>query len=427
MQSTHCTYSYNFVMKNFSHRIISASLSPNTQWEDVKEALYMLFSFWKWKKGSAEIDVKRWFSKTYFTDTVATFNSGRSALFGLLHAYGIGKGDEVIVQAFTCVAVPNCVLWAGATPVYADIDATYNIDPKDVEKKITNHTKAIIIQHTFGIPAQIKKLCDIAKKHNLYVIEDCAHGLGATYNNKPVGLFGDAAFFSFGRDKSLSSVWGGVAIMHTPTKQQKDALNDFHAAAPMPSAFWIIQQLFHPIAFAIILPVYTMGIGKAILVGLQKLNLLSYPVYPQEKYGERPKDFPGKYPNALASLVRIQLRKLDVYTKNRTSVAEQYMHNLPSSLFRIPLTIVSGAAYLRYPVLVDDPARIIKYAKTRGILLGNWYHNVIDPTGVVFANIGYIKGSCPQSESAARFIVNLPTRISNKESASIIECLRSCR
>ena len=120
----------------------------------------------------------------------------------------IGEGDEVLVQAFTCVAVPNSVLWAQATPVYADIDATLNIDPIDVEKKITNRTKAIIVQHTFGIPADMDALVALAKKHNILLIEDCAHSLGATYKGKKVGTFGDAAFFSFGRDKVVSSVFG---------------------------------------------------------------------------------------------------------------------------------------------------------------------------------------------------------------------------
>ena len=139
-----------------------------------------------------------------------SFNSGRSALFTIINALDIKEGDEVLVQAFTCNAVPNPVLWAGGIPIYVDVDDTLNIDPEDFERKITGRSRVVVIQHTFGVPAQIDKILEIAKRHNLIVIEDCAHALGATHNGKLVGTFGDIAFFSVGRDKVISSVWGGM-------------------------------------------------------------------------------------------------------------------------------------------------------------------------------------------------------------------------
>lgn len=407
-------------------RIISASLSPNTQSDDIWQAFRVLLAPWEWKTGEAEVAVRAWFSDAFHTDTVVTYNSGRTALLSLLRAYGIGRGDEVIVQAFTCVAVPNSVLWAGATPVYADIDESYNLDPSDVEKKVTNKTKAIVIQHTMGIPAQIEKILGIAKKKKIVVIEDCAHALGSVYKGKRLGSFGDAAFFSFGRDKSVSSVWGGAAIMHSPTSGQKNKLHAFHDAAPMPGLLWIKRQLLHPLAFGVILPLYRMGIGKVLLVGLQKLRLLSYPVYHEEKRGLQPSDFPGKYPNALAILLKLQLSKLDVYTKNRIRIARRYLSELPVKRFTAPIAIADGAAYLRFPILINDPERMLRYAKTKGILLGNWYHNVIDPTGVDFKAVGYVKGSCPNAETAASHVINLPTRISESEADRVIGCIKKC-
>lgn len=407
------------------NRIISASLSPNTESDDVWEALCVSCTPWKWKSGDGELFVRLWFSQTFHTDTVVTFNSGRTALYALLNAYDIGKGDEVIIQAFTCVAVPNSILWAGATPVYADIDGSYNIDPLDVEKKITPKTKAIIIQHTLGIPAQIEKIVSLAKKHHVWIIEDCAHALGSVYGGARLGSFGDAAFFSFGRDKSLSSVWGGVAILHSPTLAQKKKLYAFHDKAPMPGIGWIVQQLMHPLSFAVILPLYRVGIGKALLVGLQKLRLLSYPVYPEEKRGLQPSDFPGKYPNALALLLKRQIAKLDSFAKNRTDVALRYFRELPASHIGDFPAIITGAAYLRYPMHVKNPQALTKHAKAQGILLGNWFHNVIDPKGVDFDAIGYTKGSCPNAESTAAHVVNLPTRISDDDAARVIECLKT--
>ncbi|MBI4130447.1 DegT/DnrJ/EryC1/StrS aminotransferase family protein, partial [Candidatus Roizmanbacteria bacterium] len=152
--------------------MVAISLSPNTESDDSILAIKTLLQPWKWKTGREIEKVEEWFRKEFNTDTAVSFNSGRSALWALLKAFSIGQGDEVLVQAFTCVAVPEVVMWVGATPVYCDIDDTYNIDPNDIEKKITKKTKAIIVQHTFGIPARIREIREIGNKYNLIVIED---------------------------------------------------------------------------------------------------------------------------------------------------------------------------------------------------------------------------------------------------------------
>src|SRR3989344_786624 len=99
-------------------RVISASLSPNTETEDVWLAIKTLCSPWRWRSGAQTEAVESWFKKYFNVSTAVSFNSGRSALFALLKAFDIGVGDEVLVQAFTCVAVPNSVLWAGAKPIF---------------------------------------------------------------------------------------------------------------------------------------------------------------------------------------------------------------------------------------------------------------------------------------------------------------------
>lgn len=374
------------------HPIISASLSPNTEADDVWRAIRLLLAPWVWKRGTATGKVEGWFRKQFNSSCAVSFNSGRSAELAILKAFGIGRGSEVIVQAFTCVAVPNSVRWAGATPVYADIDATYNIDPEDFSRKITDRTRAVIVQHTFGIPANIREITAIAKKHNIRVFEDCAHALGVP----GVGSSGDAAFFSFGRDKILSSVFGGLAIIHSKNELQCQKLREYHKKLNIPSYTWILQQILHPVAFSVILPLYLLGIGKALLIVLQRLQLLSFPVYREEKSGQQPADFPAKYPNALAILLLHQLKKLRRFSEQRSETVKYYGGEGP---------------LLRFPKLVDDPARSIGEARKRGILIGNWYHNVIDPAGVDLAGVGYIKGNCPRAESAAKHIINLPTRI----------------
>ncbi len=405
-------------MGKFLRPVISASLSPNTQGEDVLAALVQLVKPLQWRYGKQTGEVEAWFRNTFHTKTAVSFNSGRSALVAVLSALGIGEGDEVIVQAFTCVAVPNCVLWAGATPIYVDIDATLNIDIQSLKSKITKRTKAIIVQHTFGIPADMTALGTLAKKHNILVIEDCAHSLGATIDERLVGTFGDAAIFSFGRDKIVSSVWGGMAIINDTCRVATASarLAQYHKTLRMPQPLWIMQQLFHPIAFWMIIPLYTSGIGKVMLVLLQRLRLLSFPVQPMELNGGQPKEFPSQYPNALASLLLVQLHKLDRYRHARKEVVQYYQQVFKEK----SLAHLADTSLLRYPLQVTNPVSLRIAAKRRGILLGNWYAHVIDPAGSDRDRIGYVSGSCPNAEKIAASIINLPTRISLKEAQAIV-------
>jgi len=401
-------------------RIISASLSPNTEADDVWLALKTLFAPHTWKDGDAVHATEAWFEQKFPGFKATSFNSGRSALFEILRAFGIQKGDEVMVQAFTCVAVPNSVLWNRATPVFVDIDDSLNLDIRDAQKKLTKKTRAIIVQHTLGIPADMDAIIGFAKRHHLVLIEDCAHSLRATYKGKLVGSLGDAAFFSFGRDKVLSSVFGGMAIIRSNLISQITNLKKNHDILPYPTLFWIKQQLLHPIAFSLILPFYTVGVGKVLLYLLQRLRLLSFPVYPEEKKGMRPSDFPKKYPNALATLLVRQLSKLDSYIIRRQESARIYgeilrgKKNLQLSEHR------EGAIFLRYPVYVTDPSAFIRLAKKDNILLGNWYHNTIDPSGVDFQSIGYVVGTCPRAERAAAHIINVPTLLTHDELTRVI-------
>lgn len=398
---------------------ISCSLSPNAESDDIRCALGLMFHPGIWQDGGATEKAEAWFKDYFHITTAVSFNSGRSALLAILRAFDIKSGDEVLLQAFTCVAVPNSVRWAGAIPVYADIDESLNIDPVDIEKKITKKTKAIIVQHTFGIAAHVDKIMRIAKKYRLLVIEDCAHALGGSYKGKKLGGIGDAAFFSFGRDKVVSSVWGGMATISAKWKVQSGKLKTIQEELPMPGKFWIFQQLLHPIAFSIILASYNIWIGKIMLVILQKFRLLSLPVFHEERRGERPKIFPAKFPNALATLLIYQLAKIETYNKNRQKTAAWYTKQLSSVHSIILPKMQEGSIFLRYPLLLENPKEVLAWAKRKGLLLGNWYHNVIDPVGVDYQKIGYVQGSCLYAEHAAHHIINLPTRIFEKDAKKV--------
>lgn len=144
-------------------------------------------------------------------------NSGTDALHLALRAMDIGKGDEVITVAFTFVATTESIEIVGATPVFVDIDPdTFNIDAKAIEDKITPRTKAIMPVHLYGQPADMDVIMDVAKRHNLYVIEDCCQAIGASYKGKKVGSFGDVGAYSFFPTKNLGGMGdGGMAVTNS--------------------------------------------------------------------------------------------------------------------------------------------------------------------------------------------------------------------
>ncbi len=140
-------------------------------------------------------------------------NSGTSALFISLVALGIGPGDEVITTPFTFIATSNSIMMVGAKPVFVDIDpVNYNIDPEKIEAAITDKTKAIMPVEVFGNPANFDKICEIADRHNLVVIEDSCEALGSCLNGKKAGTFGKVSFFAFYPNKQMTTGEGGILL-----------------------------------------------------------------------------------------------------------------------------------------------------------------------------------------------------------------------
>jgi perosamine synthetase len=145
------------------------------------------------------------------SDAVAV-SSGTSALHLCVRALGICDGDEVIVPSFAFVAVANAVRYERAIPVFVDVDATLNLDPERVEGAITNRTKAIILVHTFGVPAEMDRLLEVSKRYGLAIIEDACEAIGAEYCGRKVGTFGDVATFAFYPNKQITTGEGGAVV-----------------------------------------------------------------------------------------------------------------------------------------------------------------------------------------------------------------------
>lgn len=147
---------------------------------------------------------------------VATVN-GTAAIHLALRLLEIGPGDEVIVPSLTFIATANPVVYLGATPVVVDVDPlTWNIDPGEVERAVTGRTRAVIPVHLYGNPADMSRLMDIARRHGLYVIEDAAEALGALYDGRHVGTFGDIGVFSFNGNKVITAGGGGMLVTNDP-------------------------------------------------------------------------------------------------------------------------------------------------------------------------------------------------------------------
>lgn len=166
---------------------------------------------WISSQGSFVSKFEKIFSEYSSSPNTLAVSNGTSALHLAICALGIGKGDEVIIPDFTFAAVINAVIYSGAKPIIIDVDKDdMTIDSSLIEKNITKKTKAIIAVHLYGYSADMQKIMKIAKKHKLYVIEDCAEALGTFYKGKHVGIEGDAATFSFFGNKTISTGEGGM-------------------------------------------------------------------------------------------------------------------------------------------------------------------------------------------------------------------------
>jgi perosamine synthetase len=151
-------------------------------------------------------------------------NSGTAALHMAVAGVGVGPGDEVITTPFSWTSTATCILHHNAIPVFADIDPRiYNIDPARIEAKVTPRTRAIIVVHLYGLAADLDPILELAKRHNLAVIEDCCQSHGAEYKGKKIGTFGDVGVFSLNGNKNLAAGEGGLLVTNNEHVWQEAA------------------------------------------------------------------------------------------------------------------------------------------------------------------------------------------------------------
>jgi perosamine synthetase len=165
--------------------------------------------------GEVTSDFEKSFSRYIGAEHAVATSSGTTALQVGIEALDISKGSEVITTPFSFIASTNTLLFNYLKPVFADIDAdSFNIDPEEIEERITSRTRAVLVVHLFGNPCRMKEISELCEDHNLLLIEDCAQAVGAEYFGKKVGSFGDISCFSFYATKNMTSGEGGMILMN---------------------------------------------------------------------------------------------------------------------------------------------------------------------------------------------------------------------
>ncbi|MFE8701704.1 DegT/DnrJ/EryC1/StrS family aminotransferase [Cytobacillus sp. FJAT-54145] len=289
--------------------------------------------------------------------------NGSDAIHIALQALEVGPGDEVITTPFTFFATGGAIVRAGAKPVYVDIDpVTFNIDPDKIEAAITENTKAIIPVHLYGQMADMERIAEIAKKHNLAIVEDAAQAIGAKHNGKSVGELGSAATYSFFPTKNLGAYGdAGMIVTNNDDVAEKSKVIRVHGSKP---------KYYH--------------------------SVLGYN---------------SRLDEMQAAILNVKFPHLDRWSELRRQKAETYTHLLKEMVGDAVVTPIEKEGnyhvFHQYTIRVEKRDELQKYLQEQGVSTMIYYplplH--IQP---VFKDLGYKEGDLPISEKAANEALSLP-------------------
>lgn len=331
-----------------------------------------------------------------------SFGAGRMAFYAILEALEIGEGDEVIIPAYTCVVVPNAILYRGAKPIYIDIRLDdFNIDTSLIEVAITSRTKALYAQHTFGYPCDVDRIKAIASKYRLPVIEDAAHALGMRYRGRIAGSLTEVSFFTTDHSKIINTHLGGMAVTNDDVLAAK--LKGIQSRSPFPAKRIMRKQLQTFLAEHVLFQPSFLSVGRKIFSILYRLHLFFY--FHDELTTLKPEGYPCRMSSAQANIGISQLQHLEKNIAHRRKIAN-YLENrigwYKNGKYR------DDAVWLRYSFLTRDRAALEK--KLSAIFdLGIWFTSVVQGRDLELEKVGYCIGSCPNAEYASKHIFNFPT------------------
>jgi perosamine synthetase len=401
-----------------------AVLGGTTTWADCALALRLLGTNGRLVCGQELKEYERAFARQIGVRHAISFATGRVGLYGVLLALGVKAGDEVLLQVPTHVVVANAIRYTGARPVYVDCSLdNYNIDLADAERKITPRTKVLVLQHTFGVPAEVEAVIELAARHGIDLVEDCVHALGATYAGRQVGSFGRTAFFSTEETKTISSTMGGMVA--TDDEGLADALRRFQTQCAWPSRWLTRRYLLKLVVYHGLTEPRLHRWARSVYELSGRRNPLPSATSREEMLGRRPADYEQRLSNGQAAVALNQLRRLEENLRHRHRIASEYATQLARSGIRTPQAPEQAVpAFVRYPVWVEDREAARRAVSTFAVL-GMWFTSVIeeseDPSVVE-----YERGSCPRAEVAAEHLVNLPThqRVALEDVDAIVSALR---
>lgn len=323
-------------------------------------------------------------------------SNGTAALHSACLAAGIGRGDEVIVSPMTFAASANCVLYCGGIPVFADIDDhSWNISPQEVEKNITNRTKAVIAVDYMGQAADLNALRAICKKHHLILIEDAAHSMGTRYESKMVGSIADLTTFSFHPVKTVTAGEGGAVATNDFLLDEKVRLYSKH------------------------------GIVRDREKLYNKHESSCY--YEQQALG-----FNYRITDMQAALLDSQMNKLDVFSQRRKELTAFYNKNfskIPEIILpkEIPQSDTTRHIYivrLDTDRLTVDRNTVLRALHAENI--GAAIHYIPVYLMPYYQHLGYKKGTCPNAEKHYRTLLTLPLfySMTDQDAADVVTAVK---
>lgn len=343
---------------------------------------------------------------------------GRDAIELGLRAVRIGQGDQVLTQAFSCQAVPRAIERAGAEAVFVDIDEqTMNptIETLSAALKRAPRARAVIIQHTLGLPADTQGIRQWCTEHHLLFIEDLAQAFGGVdATGQHLGYTADMVILSFGKNKILDATSGGACLIRPEQVQDGKHLKQFSTFSDISLKF---SKRLYPFVTAAIRNFYTSGVGKIVFIVARKTGILSSPVIEE-------KPIVQSCPVLAGAWALVQLTNLQKQLTHRKKIAALYIEGLSRHMLGTASQYARGSC-LRFVMRVANPDALSNYCKQRQLFIfDRWYRHVVDSGSLGYPN-SYVKGTCPNAEKLTQLVINLPTHeyVQKKDAAAIVQML----
>jgi dTDP-4-amino-4,6-dideoxygalactose transaminase len=329
---------------------------------------------------------------------------GRMAFYYILKALDLPPGSEIILPALTFWVVPELARVAGLKLVFADVDpATFTLDPAALDRAVTPNTRAVVPTHLYGLPCDMDAIMAIAKRHNLIVIEDCAHALGATYDGKPVGTFGDAGFFSFQTLKPLNCYGGGLALVRDAAVATR--VRALAEAERWPSVKRVDDRLLVGKLQRIFIRPAVFTVSAFPILWVSSLIGANPDVYLWEKIRSLmplPDSYTERFPNVQAVLGLASLEMLDGWTertRRHARVMDQALGDLPG--ITVPV-VPPTRTHVYYQYCVYGPQRdeVVVRCVRRGVDIETLHVDVCSEMEI-FANEIVVPPGAPGARRAA--------------------------